>query len=97
MKLGAITIALAATLPALTEALIYNKTQAYKRGNLKKYECMDTYRFNKMVPKCLHQCQKSANSRDGCAYDDLACHCANYDVYSPVSKTLLLPITTVRY
>jgi len=92
MKFSAITIALAATLPALSEALIFNKTQAYKPGNLEKYKCMDTQKFNKLVPKCLHQCQKQANKRDGCAYDDLACHCVNYDVYSPVSNALTLSL-----
>ena len=38
-----------------------------------------------MFPECLRQCQRDANAADGCAYNDFACHCANYDVYSPVN------------
>ncbi|KAK3638645.1 hypothetical protein LTR56_012951 [Elasticomyces elasticus] len=91
MQLTTVLVAIAAAFPALSSALIYNKTQAYQPGNLDKYRCMGTEGFNALVPECLHQCQRDANANDGCAYDDLACHCANYDVYSPLVEQCVFP------
>lgn len=78
-----LSLAVAASI-SLSEALIYNKTAAYAPGNYEKYKCITTEDINDMFPACLRQCQRDANSQDGCAYNDFACHCANYDVYSPV-------------
>lgn len=33
---------------------------------------------------CLAKCQAAANKADGCAENDFACHCVNYEVYSNV-------------
>ena len=44
-----------------------------------------------MFPECLRQCQRDANANDGCAYNDFACHCANYDVYSPLVENCAFP------
>lgn len=83
MKTG-VSIALAAAFASLSQALIFNKTAAYAPGQYDKYKCINTEDINAMFPECLHQCQRDANANDGCAYNDFACHCANYDVYSPV-------------
>ncbi|KAK6443549.1 hypothetical protein LTR95_000376 [Oleoguttula sp. CCFEE 5521] len=70
MKFTSIVVALAAAFPAISEALIFNKTQAYATGNLEKYRCLDTLHWVKKLPTCLKQCQIDANLGDGCAYDD---------------------------
>jgi hypothetical protein len=33
---------------------------------------------------CLKECQVAANKADGCAENDFACHCVNYNTYSDV-------------
>ncbi|OQO12440.1 hypothetical protein B0A48_03082 [Cryoendolithus antarcticus] len=91
MKFTSIVVALAAAFPAISEALIFNKTQAYATGNLEKYRCLDTLHWVKKLPTCLKQCQIDANLGDGCAYDDFACHCANYDSYSPIIEKCAFP------
>ena len=78
-----LSLAVAASI-SLSEALIYNKTAAYAPGQYEKYKCITTEDINDMFTACLRQCQRDANSQDGCAYNDFACHCANYDTYSPV-------------
>ena len=89
MRTTAIATAFVSSLSPLCNALLVNKTNAYADGNLEKYKCIDTEGVNDMLPECLHQCQRDANSQDGCGYDDFACHCANYDTYSPVSRERL--------
>ncbi|KAI6849796.1 hypothetical protein KC332_g1070 [Hortaea werneckii] len=85
-----LSLAVAASI-SLSEALIYNKTAAYAPGNYEKYKCITTEDINDMFPACLRQCQRDANSQDGCAYNDFACHCANYDVYSPLVEECAFP------
>lgn len=82
------SIALAAATVSLSEALTFNKTAAYAPGQYDKYKCIDTEGVNDMFPQCIRQCQRDVNRNDGCAYDDFACHCANYDVYAPVRVPL---------
>ena len=52
---------------------------------------MSTFKANQMLPQCLHQCQISANLQDGCAYDDITCHCVNYNTYSPLIEHCAFP------
>ncbi|KAI6828980.1 hypothetical protein KC340_g8844 [Hortaea werneckii] len=85
-----LSLAVAASI-SLSEALIYNKTAAYAPGQYEKYKCITTEDINDMFPACLRQCQRDANSQDGCAYNDFACHCANYDVYSPIVENCAFP------
>ena len=110
------SLAFAAGLASLSQAVIFNKTAAYAPGNFEKYkvrllskttqhipllpspstliittQCINTEDINKMFPECLRQCQRNANAADGCAYNDFACHCINYDVYSPVRTSLFSP------
>ena len=44
-----------------------------------------------LMPKdtasCLKECQTKANKADGCAENDFACHCVNYNTYSNVRST----------
>lgn len=40
---------------------------------------------------CLKDCQIAANKADGCAENDFACHCVNYNTYSDVHLSLLNP------
>jgi hypothetical protein len=37
---------------------------------------------------CLKECQIAANKADGCAENDFACHCVNYNAYSNVCPSL---------
>jgi len=125
MKFTSVLVAIATTLSAFTQALVYNKEQAYQPGNFDKYKYVRQYSgvprpilivdqvhehiqvesdapvMPASVPNrssipppivcfenCLLNITQSANLRDGCAYDDLTCHCVNYDVYSPVILSL---------
>lgn len=81
---SAISLALVAAFSSMAQGLIFNKTAAYADGNYEKYKCITTEDVNDMFPECVRQCQRDANANDGCAYNDFACHCANYDVYAPV-------------
>lgn len=40
-----------------------------------------------VTAKCLASCQAAANKADGCAENDFACHCVNYNNYSNVRPT----------
>jgi hypothetical protein len=59
-----------------------------------------TEKVNSWLPPCLHACHHKANIADGCAYDDMACHCVNYAVYtdvtSPSSPTFPTPTLTIQ-
>ncbi|KAF1834750.1 hypothetical protein BDW02DRAFT_497573 [Decorospora gaudefroyi] len=85
-------IAALLSLSAVTSAqLTYNITQAYAKGNWKKYRCLDNAKLSSWLPTCLHACQAEANSKDGCAPDDFACHCVNYTVYSDLIEPCAFP------
>ncbi|KAF2648917.1 hypothetical protein K491DRAFT_669801 [Lophiostoma macrostomum CBS 122681] len=84
-------VALIAPLATAAQVPAYNLTQALESGNWNKYHCMDTNRVVKLLPKCLTKCNYIANSKDGCAYDDIACHCVNYNKYSPLVEKCAFP------
>ncbi|KAF1919800.1 hypothetical protein BDU57DRAFT_569803 [Ampelomyces quisqualis] len=69
----------------------YNYSRSELSGNFSKYRCMDTSRLISMLPTCLYGCQIKANKADGCAYDDMTCHCANYDTFSKLVEPCAFP------
>ncbi|KAH3973569.1 hypothetical protein HBH69_224250 [Parastagonospora nodorum] len=78
--------------PAPTHAQhTYNITDAFQPGNFQKYHCADTAKVNTWLPSCLHECHIKANKNDGCAYDDLACHCVNYANYTSIIEPCAFP------
>jgi hypothetical protein len=84
MKLSNIICSLAAMVSFTAAQRTFNLTAALAPGQLDRYRCLDTNSWIKRVPKCLQQCTINANLADGCAFDDFACHCINYQVYSDV-------------
>lgn len=80
-------IALAACGAVANATLTYNITQALQPGEFDKYHCLTTEGFAARLPACLQQCQRDAAKADGCAYDDYACHCVNYEPFSEVRPT----------
>ncbi|KAF1961028.1 hypothetical protein CC80DRAFT_581016 [Byssothecium circinans] len=80
MKLTVFSLLAAATLGSAQRT--YNITAALNPTQFKKYKCLTTEDWLPKIPECLHDCTIEANKADGCAYDDFACHCANYEQYS---------------
>ncbi|KAH6621731.1 hypothetical protein C7974DRAFT_314852 [Boeremia exigua] len=84
MRFSILVVLSAASLA--TAQLTYNLTQALAPGNFKKYRCLDNDKLLALMPpvtaKCLKTCQIAANKGDGCAENDFACHCVNYNTYS---------------
>ncbi|KAF2653689.1 hypothetical protein K491DRAFT_602452 [Lophiostoma macrostomum CBS 122681] len=81
----------AAVVPFVAAQRTFNVTEAFAPGNWKKYHCIDTDAVVALLPTCLAECNYEANAADGCAYDDIACHCINYNVYSPIIEKCALP------
>lgn len=80
-----LTSLIAAVIPAIASAtLTYNITEALAPGEFNKYHCLTTAEWNARIPECVRSCQTQANSEDGCAFDDFACHCVNYNTFSDV-------------
>ncbi|KAF2683287.1 hypothetical protein K458DRAFT_340235 [Lentithecium fluviatile CBS 122367] len=69
----------------------YNITSALEDCNWDKYKCLTTATWLPQIPECLRNCTIEANQLDGCAYDDFACHCINYQKYSDVVEPCALP------
>ncbi|KAJ4405884.1 hypothetical protein N0V91_004993 [Didymella pomorum] len=85
MRFSTIAIALSAATLASAQ-LTFNITQALKPGNFAKYRCLNNDKLLALMPPttadCLKECQVAANKADGCAENDFACHCVNYNTYS---------------
>ena len=54
----------------------------------------DYPKANALLPECLHECHAKANKGDGCAVDDYACHCVNFEAYSKVRVFPFLQFTS---
>ncbi|KAL5383171.1 hypothetical protein DPSP01_006146 [Paraphaeosphaeria sporulosa] len=91
MKFSVAAILATAALTAAQRT--YNVTSALAPGQLEKYKCLTTERWLKDfgIPECMHECTREANSKDGCAYDDFACHNINYQVYSDIIEPCAFP------
>lgn len=58
----------------------------------------DTAKLISLLPSCMTDCQIRVNCVDGCAYDDMPCHCANHDAYAAVRLSLYpFPSHLFRY
>ncbi|KAF2725866.1 hypothetical protein K431DRAFT_259611 [Polychaeton citri CBS 116435] len=89
MKLSLLIVA---ALPALGRAtLTFNVTSARELGKFEYYRCWKTEKLLEKIPSCIHSAQNEANSKDGCDYDDFACHCINYQVFSDIIEPLVFP------
>ncbi|KAF1843133.1 uncharacterized protein K460DRAFT_356900 [Cucurbitaria berberidis CBS 394.84] len=92
MRFPVITATLTLTVSSLATAqLTFNITQAFTPGNWEKYRCLDNAKLSLWLPSCLSECQKKANAEDGCAFDDFACHCVNYNAYSDLIEPCAFP------
>ncbi|KAF2120112.1 hypothetical protein BDV96DRAFT_485845 [Lophiotrema nucula] len=88
MRFSTTAAALFSLLTLTTAQRTFNITSALAPGQWKKYRCLSEDKLIKRLPACLTDCQKNADRSDGCAIDDFACHCINYNVYSDLSSSL---------
>ncbi|KAF2647246.1 hypothetical protein K491DRAFT_723603 [Lophiostoma macrostomum CBS 122681] len=84
-------IAFFSLLSVATATRTFNITAALQPGNFDKYHCATTEQVVNLLPSCLASCQRNANANDGCAYDDIACHCVNYVKYSSLIEPCAFP------
>ncbi|KAL1597692.1 hypothetical protein SLS60_008178 [Paraconiothyrium brasiliense] len=85
--------AILTTAALATAQRTYNVTSALTSAQLEKYNCLTTEKWFKDfdIPECLQECTREANRKDGCAYDDFACHNVNYQAYSDIIEPCAFP------
>ncbi|EON61641.1 hypothetical protein W97_00857 [Coniosporium apollinis CBS 100218] len=53
-------------------------------------QCLTTTQLTARIPACARQCETAALSADGCAFEDLTCHCLNTNVVATLIEPCLL-------
>jgi len=66
---------------------------AQSNSSIPTFPCLTETELDAQIPACALECQTSALAAVDCDYEDIACHCANFQAIGDVSEPCLAAST----